>query len=252
LKKTLSTGTQPDPMLRVGVIGASGRMGSEVCRAVEAQDDLELAVRIEHGDELAELDGAVDVAVEFTVPSSVEQNVRFCLDKKLPTVVGATGLSDDTLTDLGASAEAAGVGLFVAPNFAVGAVLMMRFAAAAAPFFERAEIVERHHENKVDSPSGTALRTVSEMNSARREPWASGDDDGVARGMDVGGIQVHSLRLPGSVAHQEVLLGTTGETLSIRHDSLDRASFMPGVLLAIRKVTSLDGLVIGLENLLEL
>jgi 4-hydroxy-tetrahydrodipicolinate reductase len=238
-------------MLKVGVIGAHGRMGSEVCRAVEAEEGLELAVKVGSDDLLEGLTGAVDVAVEFTVPSSVKENTRYCLQQGIHTVVGATGLTQDDLDELDAVARSSEVGLFVAPNFAVGAVLMMRFAAQAAPFFERAEIVERHHERKVDAPSGTALRTASEMNAARREPWPA-QDEASARGEDHDGIRIHSLRLPGSVAHQEVVLGAPGETLTIRHDSLDRSSFMPGVILAVRKVPEMVGLVVGLERLLDL
>lgn len=244
-------------MIRVGVIGAAGRMGSETCRAVDGASDLELAARIARGDALEDLVTAkVDVAVEFSTPDTVAGNARFCLSNGIHSVVGATGLSDDDLAELGAIASERGVGLFVAPNFAIGAVLMMRFAAQAAAFFERAEIVERHHERKLDAPSGTALKTAAGMSAARREPWQPGTDEREtlegARGGDREGVRIHSLRLPGSVAHQEVLLGGHGETLTIRHDSLERSSFMPGVLLAIRRVASLSEPTVGLEHLLDL
>lgn len=243
--------------MRVGVIGAAGRMGSEVCRAVEGADDLQLVARVDSGDDLQGLvDAGAEVAVEFTVPSSVKENVAFCLRNNIHAVVGATGLSEDDIEELGGLARAGDANLFVAPNFAVGAVLMMRFAAQAAPHFERVEIVERHHEKKVDAPSGTSLRTAEAIHEARSEPWLDEVEGGEslrgARGGDARGVRIHSLRLPGSVAHQEVLFGSPGETLTVRHDSLDRASFMPGVLLAVRAVGSLTEPTVGLEHLLDL
>lgn len=243
--------------MKVAVIGASGRMGSEVCKAVEADSDLRLVARVVHDDDLQVVtESGAEVAVEFTTPASVKQNVRFCLENDVHVVVGATGLDDDDLTEIEGWAEASKANVFVAPNFATGAVLMMRFAAAAAPHFDSAEVVERHHEQKLDAPSGTALRTARLMNQARGKKWvtASGETETVtgSRGGEVDGIHIHSLRLPGSVAHQEVVLGTAGETLTIRHDSLDRTSFMPGVILAIKKVPSLGPLTVGLEHLLDL
>jgi len=239
--------------IRVGVIGAAGRMGSEVCHAVESDPELELVAKVDIDDSLDQLtDANTEVAVDFTSPKSVKDNVLFCLDKGIHAVVGTTGLSDSELSEIESGTGKANA--FVAPNFALGAVLMMAFAKQAAPHFATAEIIERHHERKVDAPSGTALRTADMMNSARDEEWAdlaeSGDDQ--SRGLDKEGIRVHSVRSVGSVAHQEVVFGGPGETLTIRHDSLDRASFMPGVLLAVRKVAERPGLTVGLENLLDI
>lgn len=230
-------------------------MGSITCDAVEADVELELAARLGRGDELDQLRANhVDVAVDFTVPAAVADHALYCIDNGIHVVVGTSGLTDEDLEEIARRAAETDVGVVVVPNFAVGAVLMMRFASEAARFFQRAEIVERHHERKLDAPSGTALRTAAAMNEQRREPWvaAADDDDAVAaaRGTSVGGIRLHSLRVPGSVAHQEVVLGGRGETLTIRHDSLDRSSFMPGVILAIKKVVALRGLTVGLEHLL--
>lgn len=243
--------------MKVAVIGASGRMGSEVCRSVEADPQLELVARVDANDALEDIvRRGAQVAVEFTTPASVRANVDFCLEQGVHVVVGATGLTAADLADLEQTATAAGVNVFVAPNFAIGAVLMMRFAAAAAPHFDSAEIIERHHEKKLDAPSGTALRTAEMMNAARRRDWVSPSEekeslDG-ARGGRADGLRVHSVRMPGSVAHQEVILGSSGETLTIRHDSLDRGSFMPGVLLAVKRVRDLPPLTVGLEHLLDL
>lgn len=242
-------------MIRVGVLGAGGRMGSETCRAVDADPELDLVARVGRDDPLESLVSArAQVAVEFTTPDSVKDNVRFCLSHGIHCVVGATGLSDADLEDVRGWTGAANA--FVAPNFALGAVLMMAFAASAARHFDTAEIVERHHERKLDAPSGTALRTARLMNDARGgRPWVSKQGSETvpgSRGGDAAGVRVHSLRVPGSVAHQEVVLGAPGETLTIRHDSIDRTSFMPGVVLATKRVAELDGLVVGLENLLDL
>jgi 4-hydroxy-tetrahydrodipicolinate reductase len=226
-------------MTRVAVIGAKGRMGSEACKAIEADPDLSLSAGLTREDDLsALLEAGTEVAVELSTPSSVEANTRFCLENGVHVVVGATGMKTETIDELGAAAERSDLGLLVVPNFALGAVLMMRFASLAAPYFSWAEIVERHHEKKLDAPSGTALRTAAMMDLAPRE--------------GEGEIPIHSLRLPGSVAHQEVLLGAPGETLSIKHDSIDRISFMPGLLLAAKKVASLRGAVVGLENVLDI
>ena len=244
-------------MIRVGVVGAGGRMGSETCRAVDADAELELVARVGRDDPLETLVSArAEVAVEFTTPDSVKENVRFCLSHGIHCVVGATGLTDEDLEDVRRWCGEGSANALVAPNFALGAVLMMSFAAAAAKHFDTAEIVERHHERKQDAPSGTALRTARMMTEARGgRAWASrhGDESVPgSRGGDEGGVHVHSLRVPGSVAHQEVVLGGPGETLTIRHDSMDRTSFMPGVVLAAKRVAGLDGLVVGLENLLDL
>ena len=243
-------------MIRVGVLGHTGSMGAETCRAVEDDGELELVARIGSGDELAELKSArADVAVDFTTPNAVKDNVLWCLGNGIRAVVGTTGLSAKDLEDIAGAAGAGGTAAFVAPNFALGAVLMMKFAAQAAPYYDAAEIIERHHTKKADAPSGTALRTASLMNEARKEGWtapAGSETLTGARGDDANGVHIHSLRLSGSVAHQEVIFGGVGETLTIRHDSLDRSSFMPGVVLAIKKVRELNGLVVGLENLLDL
>jgi 4-hydroxy-tetrahydrodipicolinate reductase len=239
-------------MIKVGVVGAGGRMGTETCRAVQAEPGLELVARVSRGVPLEVLtEAAAEVAVDFTVPSAVAANAAWYLDHGLHAVIGTTGLTDDDVADLDRRARAAERGCLIAPNFALGAVLMMRFAQQAASHFERAEIVERHHERKLDAPSGTALRTARLMAEARAEPFEQTPDGG-ARGLQVAGVRIHSLRLPGSVAHQEVVFGGAGETLTIRHDSLDRSAFMPGVLLAIRRVAQLKGAVVGLEHLLEL
>lgn len=229
-------------------------MGAASCAAIEGDDELSLAVRVNRGDNLEHLlaENKPDVMVEFTAPASVLDNARACVDAGVHVVVGATGLKGKDLSDLDAASRSAGVGVFVAPNFALGAVLMMRFASEAARFYDTAEIIERHHEKKLDAPSGTALRTADLMREARGDAFkaVSGDDE--ARGADSSGVRIHSLRLPGSVAHQEVIFGGAGETLTIKHDSIDRASFMPGVLLAVKKAPSLRGVTVGLERLLDL
>lgn len=244
-------------MIRVGVIGAGGRMGSETCRAVEADAELELVARVGRKDPLEGLtEAGAQVAIDFTTLSAVKDNVRFLVDAGIHAVVGTTGLSEDDLEEIRSWVKDGGASVFVAPNFAVGAVLMMSFATRAARHFDSVEIIERHHENKKDAPSGTALRTASLMNAARASDWlrppAENETLQGSRGGDAEGVRIHSLRVRGSVAHQEVILGAHGETLTIRHDSLDRSSFMPGVVLAVKRVGSLDGLVVGLEQLLDL
>jgi 4-hydroxy-tetrahydrodipicolinate reductase len=245
--------------IRVGVLGAKGRMGGEVCRAVEGAADLDLVARLDEGDALAALvDAQAQVVVDFTHPGAVLDNVRFLIDEGIAAVVGTSGFDDAKFATLnGWLAEQPGH-VLVAPNFGVGAVLMMQFARQAARFFDSVEVVELHHAGKVDAPSGTAARTAS-LIAAERAAAALGDvPDGTttaldgARGAVVDGIHVHSVRLPGLVAHQEVLLGGAGEALTIRHDSFDRASFMPGVLMAVRAVRDRPGLTVGLESLLGL
>jgi 4-hydroxy-tetrahydrodipicolinate reductase len=233
-------------------------MGATVCAAVEAADDLELVGRFDVGDDLGDLAGA-DVVVEFSVPDASPGNVAHCVAAGVDVVVGTTGWSEDRLDTLRAQVEAApGVGVLVAPNFAVGAVLMMEFARRAAPFFESVEIVELHHPDKVDAPSGTGARTAELVGEARDAagvgpvPDATTHDPDGARGARVHGIPVHSVRLRGLVAHQEVLLGGPGEMLTLRHDSFDRASFMTGVLAAVRQVPQHPGLTVGLEHYLGL
>ena len=243
---------------RVAVIGAAGRMGSEVCRAVEAAEDLELVGRFDVGDPLGDLGGA-QVAVDFTVPDVTVDHVLHCVEQGVHAVVGTTGWTDERLDRVrSALADRPDLGVLVAPNFAIGAVLMMRFATQAARFYESVEVVELHHPDKVDAPSGTARRTASLIAEARRSaglgpvPDATTSDPDGARGADVDGVHVHAVRLRGLVAPQEVLLGATGEQLTIRHDSYDRASFMPGVLVGVRGVLSRPGLTVGLEHLLDL
>jgi 4-hydroxy-tetrahydrodipicolinate reductase len=244
--------------VKVAVLGAAGRMGSAACAAVEAADDLELVARMGSGDPLTALtDAGAEVAVDLTRPDAVMANLQFCVEHGIHAVVGTSGFDDDRLARLrGWLEDAPGVGVLVAPNFAVGAVLMMRFAEQAARFFESVEIVELHHPDKADAPSGTARRTAEVVATARRDaglgpmPDATGTALAGARGAQVDGVPVHSVRARGLVAHQEVILGTTGETLTIRHDSYDRRSFMPGVLLGIREVGSRPGLTVGLDALL--
>ncbi len=250
----------PKEPLRVGVLGARGRMGSETCRAVDAADDLDLVAMVEAGDWLFGVaDAGAQVVVDFTSPAVVLDNIRWCIDEGIHCVVGTTGFDAGKIATVQRWVdEAPGVGVVIAPNFAVGAVLTMRFAQVAARFFESVEIVELHHPAKVDAPSGTAARTASLVAEARREAGLGPAPDATttaldgARGASVDGVPVHSVRLAGLVAHQEVLLGTTGETLTLRHDSYDRVSFMPGVLLAVRSVPSRPGLTVGLEALLDL
>jgi 4-hydroxy-tetrahydrodipicolinate reductase len=241
-------------MTTVAVLGAKGRMGGEVVRAVTAADDLTLGPAYDVGDTL-DLAG-VDVAVDFTHPSSVMDNLKTCIDAGVHAVVGTTGFDDTRLVQLRSWLEGTQVGVLIAPNFGVAAVLMMRFAAQAARFFDSVEIVELHHPGKADAPSGTARRTAELIGEARAGMPAMPDAttqalDG-ARGALVDGVRVHAVRLAGLVAHQEVLLGGEGETLTLRHDSYDRASFMPGVLLGVRQVGSRPGLTVGLEALLDL
>jgi 4-hydroxy-tetrahydrodipicolinate reductase len=245
---------------RVAVLGASGRMGTEACLAVEAADDLDLVARIGSADSLDTLvDAGVQVAVDLTKPDAVLDNLRFCVEHGIHAVVGTSGFDDERLATVrGWLDDAPGVGVIIAPNFAIGAVLMMHFAGQAARFFESAEIIELHHPDKADAPSGTARRTAQIVAAARSAAGLGAQPDATtssldgSRGADVDGIPVHSVRLRGLVAHQKVMLGTDGETLSIRHDSLDRSSFMPGVLLSIRDVGSRPGLTVGLEQLLDL
>ena len=245
---------------KVGVLGAYGRMGSAAAAALDAADDLDLVARLGSGDDRSALtDAGAEVAVDLTRPDAVMDNVRFCVEHGVHAVVGTSGITPDRLAEIESwLAAAPGVGVVVAPNFAVGAVLMMRFAAMAAPWFESVEVVELHHPDKADAPSGTARRTAQLVAEARRAagspamPDATTSDPDGARGADVDGVRVHSVRARGLVAHQEVLLGGPGETLTVRHDSLDRASFMPGVLLAVRQVGARPGLTVGLEHFMPL
>jgi 4-hydroxy-tetrahydrodipicolinate reductase len=246
-------------MIKVGVLGAKGRMGSEVCQVVAAAADLEVAAAVDVGDPRDAL-RECDVVVDFTQPGAVMDNLRWCIGAGLDTVVGTSGFGETRTAQVtewlaGAPATRA----LVVPNFSLGAVLMMRFAAQAARFFDSAEIIELHHAGKVDAPSGTAARTAVLISEARRAAGLGPSPDATvtaadgARGAVLDGVHVHSVRLAGLVAHQEVLLGGHGEILTLRHDSLDRSSFMPGVLLGVRGVASLPpGLTFGLESLLGL
>lgn len=250
----------PAEPVRVGVLGARGRMGQQVCQAVDAADDLDLVAMVDAGDWLFSVsDGGAQVLVDFTHPDVVMDNIRFAIDEGIHAVVGTTGLTDDRLDTIRKwLVDTPDLGVLVAPNFAIGAVLSMTFARLAARFYESAEIVELHHPGKADAPSGTAVRTAQLIASVRDTsdlapvPDATTQGADGARGASIDGIHVHSVRLAGLVAHQEVLFGTEGETLSIRHDSLHRTSFMPGVLLGIRTIRSRPGLTVGLEPLLGL
>jgi 4-hydroxy-tetrahydrodipicolinate reductase len=258
------TGADQTRELRVAVIGAKGRMGAEVCRAVEAADRLRLVGTFDHGDDLGDVGGA-DVVVEFSVPDASPGNVAHCVERGIHVVVGTTGWDEakletlrTQLADAPPSSSGSAVGVLIAPNFAIGAILMMAFAAQAARFYESVEVVELHHPDKVDAPSGTAARTAQLIGAARDQaglgavPDATTHDPDGARGARVSGIPVHSVRLRGLVAHQEVLLGNVGEMLTIRHDSFDRASFMPGVIEGVRRVADHPGLTVGLEHYLGL
>jgi 4-hydroxy-tetrahydrodipicolinate reductase len=246
-------------MINVGVLGAKGRMGTQVCSTVESASGLALTAQVDVGDSLDQLAGA-DVVVDFTHPGAVMDNLRWCVEHGIASVVGTSGFDDNRLREVsGWLAQPSAARVLVVPNFSVGAVLMMRFAELAAPFFESAEVIELHHAGKADAPSGTASRTASVISAARAAAGTGPMPDATvtaaagARGAEVDGVHVHSVRLAGLLAHQEVLLGGHGETLTIRHDSLDRASFMPGVLLAVRGIGGLPpGLTVGLDGLLGL
>ncbi|MFD4905750.1 4-hydroxy-tetrahydrodipicolinate reductase [Kitasatospora purpeofusca] len=246
--------------LRVAVIGAKGRIGSEAVKAVEAAPDLELVATLGRGSDLSELTGAgVQVAVELTHPDSVMGNLDHCLSHGIHVVTGTTGWTEERLATVrGQLAAAPELGLLIAPNFSIGAVLGMKFAQAAARYFESVEVVELHHDHKADAPSGTATRTAQLIAAARAEAGRAPQQDPTthglpgARGADVDGVPVHSVRLRGLLAHQQVMFGDDGETLTIRHDSLHHSSFMPGILLGVRKVVETPGLTLGLEHFLDL
>jgi 4-hydroxy-tetrahydrodipicolinate reductase len=273
LLETLGEGLFMD-QIRVIVLGAAGRMGKEVVRAVCSQQDMKLVAAVDHNglgrdagslagiepvgaaiaaslsDAIAQ--GKPEVSVDFSLPASVMANARATVGAKVATVIGASGLTEENLTELAALCEQQKTPAFYTPNFAIGAVLMMQFAAQVARYMEAVEIIELHHATKVDSPSATAARTarlITQQDGSKVTPHPSADH-GPARGTAVEGIPIHSVRLPGLVAHQEVIFGGLGQTLTIRHDSTGRESFMPGVLLAIRKVRSLRGLTVGLEKIL--
>ncbi len=259
--------------MRVGVCGAGGRMGREVCRALEAEEGLELVCAVDPAwagrrtDELVPglgsaltvtgsseglVESRAEVMVDFSVAVAARENISFALGHGIPCVVGTTGFDEGDLEVFDRIADENGVGCLLAPNFAIGAVLMMEFAVRAGRFMPDCEIVELHHAGKLDAPSGTALLTARKIIERRGQGEAAAAGGDGPRGMDVGGIRVHSVRLPGLVAHQEVVFGGRGQTLTIRHDSFDRSSFMPGVMLAVRKVSELRGLVVGLDRVMDL
>ena len=244
--------------MRVGVLGAKGKVGATMVQAVETAEDLTFTAGVDAGDALTQLsDSQTEVVIDFTHPDVVMDNLKFLIDNGIHAVVGTTGFTDERLGQVKAwLADKPDVAVLIAPNFAIGAVLCMQFAKQAARFFESVEVIELHHPQKADAPSGTATRTAKLIAEARKDlppnPDATSTGLEGARGADVDGIPVHSVRLAGLVAHQEVLFGTHGETLTIRHDSLDRTSFVPGVLLAVRKVHERPGLTVGIEPLLDL
>ena len=244
--------------MRVAVLGAKGKVGATMVAAVRSADDLTLSAEVDAGDALSLLtDSGTEVIIDFTHPDVVMDNLKFLINNGIHAVVGTTGFTEERLAQVRSwLAAKPGVAVLIAPNFAIGAVLSMHFAVQAAKFFESVEVIELHHPQKADAPSGTASRTAALIADARNgmppSPDATSTGRAEARGADVDGVRVHSIRMTGMVAHQEVLFGTMGETLSIRHDSYDRTSFVPGVLLAVRKVAQFPGLTIGIEPLLDL
>ncbi|CAN5388745.1 4-hydroxy-tetrahydrodipicolinate reductase [soil metagenome] len=248
-----------EELIRVGVLGGRGRMGAQVCQAVNEAPDLELVANVDAGDWLFNVsDAAADVVVDFTGPDVVMDNIRFCIDQDIHCVVGTSGFDDEKIETVRQWLEPTpDLAVLIAPNFAIGAVLSMRFAALAARYFDSAEVIELHHPQKVDAPSGTSHRTAQLIAQTRRRaglpdmPDATRPEDIGGRGVEVDGIRVHSVRMSGLLAHQEILFGTEGETLTIRHDTLNRNSFMPGVLLAVRNVAAHPGLTVGLDPLLD-
>ena len=244
--------------MRVGVLGAKGKVGAAMVAGVESAEDLIFTTGVDAGDPLEALtETNTEVVIDFTHPSVVMDNLKFCIDNGIHAVVGTTGFTDERLDQVRRwVADKPDACVLIAPNFAIGAVLSMHFAAQAARFFESVEVIELHHPYKADAPSGTAVRTAKLIAEARKElppnPDATSTGLDGARGADVDGVPVHSVRLAGLVAHQEVLFGTQGETLTIRHDSIDRTSFVPGVLLAVRRIQEFPGLTVGIEPLLDL
>jgi 4-hydroxy-tetrahydrodipicolinate reductase len=245
--------------MKVAILGAKGRMGTEAVTAINGASDLQLVAQLDLGDSLDQLvTSGAQVVVDFTHPDAVMKNLEFAITNGISVVVGTTGFDDAKLTKLKSLLAAnPKVGALIAPNFALGAVLMMQFSQVAAKYFESVEIIELHHANKVDAPSGTAVRTAQMITDARKQnskakmPDATKDAIPGARGATVGDVPIHSVRSHGYVAHQEVIFGDPGETLSIRHDSINRAGFMPGVLLGVREVVKHPGLTVGLEKFME-
>ncbi|MEB3068946.1 4-hydroxy-tetrahydrodipicolinate reductase [[Mycobacterium] vasticus] len=244
--------------MRVAVLGAKGKVGATMVAAVRDADDLTLSAEVDAGDALSLLtDGGTEVVIDFTHPDVVMDNLKFLIDNGIHAVVGTTGFTAERIEQVRSwLAAKPGAAVLIAPNFAIGAVLSMHFAVQAAKYFESVEVIELHHPQKADAPSGTASRTAALIAAARKglppNPDATSTGLPGARGADVDGVPVHSVRVAGLVAHQEVLFGTMGETLTIRHDSIDRTSFVPGVLLAVRRVAQFPGLTIGIEPLLDL
>ena len=245
--------------MKVAVLGAKGRMGAECVAAINAASDLTLAAALDLGDSLDQLvSSGAEIVVDFTTPESVMKNLEFAINNGIHVVVGTTGIDEGRLKQLKELlSKKSGVGALIAPNFGLGAVLMMQFSSTAAKYFESVEIVEMHHANKVDAPSGTAIRTAQMINDSRKQsgkgkmPDATKTELQGSRGSKVGEVPIHSIRSHGYVAHQEVIFGDSGETLTIRHDSINRAGFMPGVLIGIRNVSKHPGLTVGLENYME-
>ncbi|TCJ21469.1 4-hydroxy-tetrahydrodipicolinate reductase [Nocardioides jejuensis] len=246
--------------MKVGVLGARGKVGAEMCAAVEAADDMELVASIDAGDDVNVLvSSGAQVVIDFTHPDVVMANLEFCISHGIHAVVGTTGFDAGRLAQLeGWLEESPATGVLIAPNFSIGAILMMKFATIAAPFYDSVEIIELHHPTKADAPSGTAARTAALIAEARKAagspafPDATSQEIEGARGADIDGVRVHALRIRGMIAHQEVVCGGPGETLTIRHDSMDRASFGPGVLTGCRQIAAHPGLTVGLEHFLDL
>lgn len=246
--------------VKVGVLGAHGRVGSAVCDGVNAAEDLELVATVDQGDDLQVLvDNGAEVVVDFTTPGAVMGNLEFCISHGINAVVGTTGFDVDRLEQVRAWCAQEGAGnALIAPNFAISAVLAMNFAAQAARFFDSAEVVEYHHPNKLDAPSGTAIHTAQGIAAARKNaglgPIPDATDQSLegARGADVDGVRVHGVRMTGMVAHEDIIFGAQGQTLTIRQDSYDRTSFVPGVLVGVREVASHAGLTVGLDSYLGL
>jgi len=246
-------------MIKVGVLGAKGRMGAEVVKAINSVADLELTSALDLGDSLGDfVTTQTQVVVDFTHPDVVMENLKFLIEQNINVVVGTTGFTDDRIQQIEKWLNKKSVGVLIAPNFGLGAVLMMNFAEKAAAYFESVEIVELHHPQKADAPSGTATHTAERIAKARKKaglgqmPDATTTEISGARGARISDIPVHSVRLRGLVAHQEVIFGDPGETFTLRHDSIDRVGFMPGVLLGVRKIIDQPGLTLGLESLLDL
>jgi 4-hydroxy-tetrahydrodipicolinate reductase len=259
-QESVQDGATGVELLRVGVLGARGRMGQQVCAAIDAAPDLDLVAMVDAGDWLFSVaDAGAQVVVDFTHPDVVMENVRFAIDQGIHAVVGTTGFTEERFEIIREwLVDTPDLGVLVAPNFGVGAVLSMKFAQLAAKYYESAEVVELHHPAKADAPSGTATRTAELIGAARAEAGMVESPDATTQGLEgargavVSGVHVHAMRISGMIAHQEIVFGTEGETLTIRHDSLSRASFMPGVLMAVREVSSRPGLTVGIESLLGL